>query len=90
MLLRFAFKDILDDRRFKNTTKVNIRNNQTLLGEFINYCVEQEVVNVENITLSQVKSELIKNSLAKKSKNAVNDMMNSWTFREYKLVMNNK
>ncbi|GGD94894.1 hypothetical protein GCM10010911_61960 [Paenibacillus nasutitermitis] len=39
MLLKFAFKDILDDHRFKNTTRVNIRNYQTLRGEFINYCV---------------------------------------------------
>jgi integrase/recombinase XerD len=59
VLLKFAFQDFLDDRRFKNTTKVNIRNYQTLLGEFINYCVEHEVVNVEDITQSHVKSYLI-------------------------------
>jgi integrase/recombinase XerD len=44
MLLKFAF-----DRRFKNTTKTNIRNYQTLLGEFISYCIDNEVVNVEDI-----------------------------------------
>lgn len=59
MLLKFAFKDFLDDRRFKNTTKVNITNYQTLLGEFINYCIEHGVVNVEDISQSHVKSYLI-------------------------------
>lgn len=59
MLLKFAYKDFLDDRRFKNTTKVNIRNYQTMLGEFVNYCTDNEVVNVEDITLNHVKSYLI-------------------------------
>ncbi|MDQ0194027.1 hypothetical protein J2T20_002395 [Paenibacillus wynnii] len=35
MLLKFAFQDFLDDRRFKNTTEKNIRNYQTMLGEFV-------------------------------------------------------
>ncbi len=58
MLLKFAFQDFLDDRKFKNTTKVNIRNYQTLLGEFINYCTEHEVVNVEDINYSHIKQYL--------------------------------
>lgn len=32
----------------KNTTKTNIRNYETLLGEFVDYCIQNEVVNVEN------------------------------------------
>jgi integrase/recombinase XerD len=59
MLLKFAFQDFLDDRRFKNTTKVNIRNYQTLLGEFVDYCVQNEVVNVENISYSHVRQYLL-------------------------------
>ncbi|WP_339217095.1 hypothetical protein [Ornithinibacillus sp. FSL M8-0202] len=43
MLLKFAFQDFLNDRRYKNTTKTNIRNYQTLLGEFIYYCIDNEV-----------------------------------------------
>ncbi|MBS3681252.1 phage integrase SAM-like domain-containing protein [Ornithinibacillus massiliensis] len=58
MLLKFAFQDFLDDRRFKNTTKTNIRNYQTLLGEFINYCIDNEVVNVEDINYSHIKQYL--------------------------------
>ncbi|SHN74129.1 hypothetical protein SAMN04487896_3411 [Paenibacillus sp. ov031] len=35
MLLKFAFQDFLDDRKFKNTTKVNIRNYLNMLGDII-------------------------------------------------------
>lgn len=59
MLLKFAFKDFLDDRKFKNTTQKNIRNYLTLLGEFVNYCTDHEVVNVEDITQSHVRDYLM-------------------------------
>lgn len=59
LLLKFAFQDFLDDRKFKNTTKKNILNYQTLLGEFINYCIENEVVNVGDITYSHVRQYLL-------------------------------
>ncbi|MGF7014434.1 integrase/recombinase XerD [Ornithinibacillus bavariensis] len=58
MLLKFAFQDFLDDRRFKNATKTNIRNYQTLLGEFINYCIDNGVVNVGDINYSHIKQYL--------------------------------
>ncbi|MEH7130704.1 tyrosine-type recombinase/integrase [Neobacillus drentensis] len=59
MLLKFGYQDFLDDRRFKNTTKVNIRNYETLLGGFVDYCIQNEVVNVENITYSHVRQYLL-------------------------------
>jgi integrase/recombinase XerD len=59
LLLKFAFQDFLDDRRFKNTTEKNIRNYKTLLGEFVNYCIQNEVVNVEDITYSHVRQFLL-------------------------------
>lgn len=59
MLLKFAFQDFLDDRRFKNTTEVNIQNYKTLLGEFVDYCNENEVLNVEEIESSLVKKYLV-------------------------------
>jgi integrase/recombinase XerD len=59
VLLKFAYQDFLDDRRFKNTTEKNIRNYQTLLGGFVNYCIEKEVVNVEDITYSHVRQYLV-------------------------------
>ncbi|MEN2468225.1 site-specific integrase [Ornithinibacillus sp. JPR2-1] len=58
MLFKFVFQDFLDDKRFKNTTKTNIRNYQTLLGELINYCIDNEVVNVEDINYSHIKQYL--------------------------------
>ncbi len=58
MLLKFAFQDFLEGRRVKNTTKTNIRNYQTMLGEFINYCIENEVVNVEDINYIHIKQYL--------------------------------
>ncbi|SDN52217.1 hypothetical protein [Bacillus sp. OK048] len=50
MLLKVAYQDFLDDRRFKNTTKTNIKNYEMLLGKFVEYCIENKVVNVENIS----------------------------------------
>ncbi|WP_374721782.1 hypothetical protein [Peribacillus tepidiphilus] len=44
MLLKFAYQDFLDDRRFKNTTKTNIKNYEMILGKFVDYCIENQVV----------------------------------------------
>jgi integrase/recombinase XerD len=59
VLLKFAYQDFLDDRRFKNTTKTNIKNYEMLLGKFIEYCIENEIVNVEDITYSHVRQYLL-------------------------------
>ena len=59
MLLKFAFQDFIEDRQFKNTTEVNIKNYRIMLGEFINFCTEQKVVNLEDVTASHVKSYLM-------------------------------
>lgn len=59
MLLKFAYQDFLEDRKFRNTTKVNIQNYKVLLGGFVDYCASQEVMNVEEITSSHVKSYFI-------------------------------
>lgn len=59
MLLKFAYQDFLDDRRFKNTTKTNIKNYEMLLGKFVDYCFESQVVNAEEITYSHVRQYLL-------------------------------
>lgn len=59
LLLKFAYQDFLDDRRFKNTTKTNIKNYEMLLGKFVDNCIENQVVNVEDITYSHVRQYLI-------------------------------
>jgi integrase/recombinase XerD len=60
MLLKFAYQDFLDDRRFKNTTKTNIKNYKMILGKFVEFCIENEVVNVEDISYNHVRQYLLK------------------------------
>jgi len=59
VLLKFAYQDFLDDRRFKNTTKTNIKNYEMLLDKFVDYCIENQVVNVEDIAYSHVRQYLL-------------------------------
>jgi integrase/recombinase XerD len=59
LLLKFAYQDFLDDRKFKNTTKTNIKNYEMLLGKFVDYCIENQVVNVEDITYSHIRQYLL-------------------------------
>ncbi|WP_175074761.1 tyrosine-type recombinase/integrase [Terribacillus sp. AE2B 122] len=59
MLLKFAYQDFLDDRKFRNTTDVNIQNYKVLLGGFINYCIESDVMNVEDVESKHVKQYLM-------------------------------
>lgn len=58
MLLKFAYQDFIDDRKFKNATEKTIENYRLMLTEFINYCHEHGVVNVEDITFPLVKNHL--------------------------------
>ncbi|WP_163583413.1 tyrosine-type recombinase/integrase [Gracilibacillus saliphilus] len=58
MLLKFAYQEFLEDRKFKNTTEVNLKNYKILLGEFINYCTDHEIQNVEDISSNDVKRYL--------------------------------
>lgn len=59
MLLKFAYQDFLADRKFKNTTQTNIGNNERTLGLFIEYCLEQGVINIEDVGQSHVRNYLI-------------------------------
>ena len=58
MLLKFAYQDFLEDRKFKNTTERNIQNYKQMLGEFITYCTDTELINVEDINYTHVKEFL--------------------------------
>lgn len=58
MLLKFAYQDFIEDRKFKNTTKVNIQNYKVLLGGFIDYCHDNNIQNVEEIESSHIKNYL--------------------------------
>ncbi|WP_051143869.1 tyrosine-type recombinase/integrase [Marinococcus halotolerans] len=58
-MLKFAFQEFIEERKYRNTTDVNILNYKTLLGGFITHCLEHEVINVEEITSYHVKSFLV-------------------------------
>lgn len=59
MLLKFAYEDFIADRRFKNTTERNIGNYRQLLYPFINYCLEQGILNVEDVKYSHLRDYLM-------------------------------
>lgn len=59
MLLKFAYEDFIADRRFKNTTTVNIKNYQRILYPFIEYCESIGVLNIEQVTQSHLRDYLM-------------------------------
>lgn len=59
MLLKFAYEDFITDRKFKNTTEVNIKNYQRLLLPFVEYCISKGAMNVEQVTPSHLKEYLL-------------------------------
>lgn len=59
MLLKFAVKDFLDDREFKNVSSETITNYRNTLNEFHTYCVEQKMVDVSDVTGGSVKGYLL-------------------------------
>lgn len=59
MLLKFAYQDFLADRQFKNSSAANIQNYKTLLGGFINHCIDNGKINVEDVTSANVKEYLL-------------------------------
>lgn len=60
MLLKFAYQDFLDERKFRNSTGINIQNYKVLLGGFIDYCHSIGLLNVEEINSGHVKGYLKK------------------------------
>lgn len=59
MLLKFAIQDFKDDREFKNLSEQTIKTYMFHLKEFQSFCVEKEILNVEDITTSTMKSYFI-------------------------------
>ena len=58
MLLKFAYQDFIEDRQLKNTSKKNLINYTTMLGEFIDYCTKNGVMKIEDISAVTIKSYL--------------------------------
>ncbi|MGI1810572.1 tyrosine-type recombinase/integrase [Priestia sp. TGN 0903] len=59
MLLKFALQDFIDDREFKNLSPKTIIGYKDILGQFVNYCNDNEVVNVQDITQNTIKKYLM-------------------------------
>jgi integrase/recombinase XerD len=59
MLLKFAIQEFHDDRQFKNVAKQTKETYNILLNQFLEYCNENEIVNVEDITPNIIKKYII-------------------------------
>lgn len=59
VLLKFAIKDFLDDREFKNLSKHTLYRYKKILEEFQSFIVKDEIVNVENILPGSIKKYLL-------------------------------
>jgi integrase/recombinase XerD len=54
LLLKFALQEFYDDRDYKNISQNTINNYKEILKQFETYCLEQEIINVNDITKSTV------------------------------------
>ncbi|GGA11941.1 tyrosine recombinase XerC [Paenibacillus marchantiophytorum] len=59
MLIKFAIQEFKDDREYKNLSPRTIESYLMTLKEFQTYCGEQEVVSIEDVSQSIIKSYLI-------------------------------
>lgn len=59
MLLKFATKDFIADKKYKNLSKNTIEGYGAVLEMFQNYCFKNEIVSVQDISAQAVKSFLI-------------------------------
>lgn len=59
MLLKFAIKDFIDDKKLNNVSRATMERYVGTTSEFHAFCVEEEVVNVEEVTATTVKKYLL-------------------------------
>ena len=59
MLLRFVYQDFIADRELNNSSEANIRNHKQITGQFIDYCLSNNVMNVEDITSATIRAHLL-------------------------------
>lgn len=59
MLLKFAIKDFKEDREFKNVSAKTLQNYMETLEQFHSFCVEQEIIDVADISTRNIKTYLI-------------------------------
>lgn len=49
MLIKFAVLDFMEDRAFNNSTQSNMKNNRFIIGDFEEYCINNEILNIEGL-----------------------------------------
>ncbi len=59
MLIKFAVLDFMEDRAFNNSTQSNMKNNRFIIGDFEEYCINNEILNIEDITTIHIKQYLL-------------------------------
>ncbi|MBL5797767.1 phage integrase SAM-like domain-containing protein [Heyndrickxia sporothermodurans] len=59
MLIKFPIQDFLDDKEFKNLSSTTIQACKNILGQFQQYCSENEILNVQDITTNICKKYLL-------------------------------
>lgn len=59
MLLKFAIQDFLDDRQFKNISPKTMETYELILKQFEEFCIDNEIVNVGEITPNVVKKFIL-------------------------------
>ncbi|WP_026962308.1 tyrosine-type recombinase/integrase [Alicyclobacillus herbarius] len=59
MLLKFAVKDFLDDRTYKNVSPYTVAGYRRTLDEFHDFCVRQKIVDVTEVTPAVIKQYFI-------------------------------
>ncbi|MFB5191717.1 tyrosine-type recombinase/integrase [Alicyclobacillus fastidiosus] len=59
MLLKYAVKDFLDDREYKNVSPFTLSGYRRTLNEFHRFCVDQEIVGVTDVTPAIMKQYFI-------------------------------
>ena len=75
MLLKFAFDDFIEDRKFNNTTESNISSYRYMVKPFIEYCVENGAINVEDVTRQHLKSYLMQYQQKGRKSNSINTII---------------
>ena len=59
LLLKFAIKDFIEDREFKNMAKETIRGYHLTLNEFHNYCIRNEIIDSQEVVPNVIKGYIL-------------------------------
>lgn len=75
MLLKFGFEDFIADRRFNNTTESTINTYKYMIKPFINYCIDNGAINVEDVTRNHLKNYLVECQQQNKKPHTINTII---------------